>query len=282
MQADEVLGLLGDPAASVLCQDIEASDCFTLRVYSFTPKGGGTGCPVVFIPGWTSVMEGWAPLLSAWVEQREIHYIETREKRSATIERRVKSQDFSMPRHVADLAEVLEVLGLGKEVLWFGSSLGATVILEGLMQGHLQGRGAFLISPNSAFIFPTWMVPLTWMPWWFYHPIIRAFIPYLKWRLKEPAQYQRYRRTLFNADLKRLKCSVIANRAYTLPDGLDRITIPVAICVAASDTLHSGDDAHGTAAALPNGKLVEVESNQYAHEAAVIFDIESWEKRACD
>ena len=191
-------------------------------------------------------MDGWAPLLSTWVEKREIHYIETREKRSAKIVGKVGVQDFSMIRHTEDLKAVVDELKLDSNVLWFGSSLGATVILHGMMEGLLEGEAAFLIAPITKFRFATWMLPIIAAPWWCYPPLIRILgLPYLKWRLKEPKQYIRYRRTLTQAHLLRLKRSVKANRRYDLPANLDRISAPVAICVAASDTLHTGDDSHG-------------------------------------
>jgi pimeloyl-ACP methyl ester carboxylesterase len=277
MNPAEVAELLDNPDCHIESRYLNASDGFQLRVYSFTPNQKSTAPPVVFIPGWTSVMDGWAPLLSAWVGKRTIHYIETREKRSATVPKKLRARDFEMLRHAEDLNEISAELNLDENVLWFGSSLGATVILHGLMEGLLKGNSAFLIAPNSQFRFPTWMVPLTAAPWWCYSPLIRLGLPYLKWRLKEPGQYIRYRRTLTQAHLLRLKKSVQANRRYDLPANLERINAKIAICVAASDTLHTGTDSHGIADALPNGCLVEVPSNQYAHEADVIADIDSWE-----
>ena len=281
MNTTEVSTLLDNPDCQIEARHIAAADGIELRVYSFKPNQPSTSRPVVFIPGWTSVMEGWAPLLSAWVEKREIHYIETREKRSAKITGKLRVQDFAMIHHAEDLKAVVDVLNLDSNVLWFGSSLGATVILHGMMEGLLQGEAAFLIAPNTKFRFSTWMLPVISAPWWCYPPLIRILgLPYLKWRLKEPKQYIRYRRTLTQAHLLRLKRSVKANRRYDLPSNLDRISAPVAICVAASDTLHTGDDSHGIADSLPNGSIVEVPSNQYAHEADVIVDIDAWEANA--
>ncbi|MDP7329427.1 MAG: hypothetical protein QF612_06270, partial [Candidatus Thalassarchaeaceae archaeon] len=85
MNATEVANLLDNPDCQIEARHIVAADGIELRVYSFKPNQPSTSRPVVLIPGWTSVMEGWAPLLSSWVEKREIHYIETREKRSAKI-----------------------------------------------------------------------------------------------------------------------------------------------------------------------------------------------------
>jgi len=277
MNPAEVAALLDNPDCHIEARHVSASDGYQLRVYSFTPKQANNLPPVVFIPGWTSVMDGWAPLLSSWAEKRTIHYIETREKRSAIVPKKLRVRDFEMLRHAEDLSEVVSELNLDSNVLWFGSSLGATVILHGMMDGLLEGDSAFLIAPNSQFRFPTWMVPLTAAPWWCYSPLIRIGLPYLKWRLKEPKQYIRYKRTLTQAHLLRLKRSLQANRRYDLPTHFDRIDAKVAICVAASDTLHTGTDSHGIADALPNGSLVEVPSNQYAHEANLIADIDLWE-----
>ena len=277
MNPTEVATLLNNPDCKIEVRYIEVANGYQLRVYSFTPNQASTARPVIFIPGWTSVMDGWAPLLSKWAEQRTIHYIETREKRSAIVPKKVKVRDFKMLRHAEDLKAIINQLNLDSNVLWFGSSLGATVILHGMFEGLLEGKSAFLIAPNSQFRFPIWMVPLTAAPWWFYSPLIRLGLPYLKWRLKEPKQYIRYKRTLTQAHLLRLKRSVQANRRYDLPTNLDRIDAHVAICIAESDTLHTGTDSHGIADVLPNGSLVEVPSNQYAHEADVIADIDAWE-----
>ena len=277
MNSTEVAALLDNPECDIEARHVTASDGYQLRVYSFTPKQASDSPPVVFIPGWTSVMDGWAPLLSAWVGKRTIHYIETREKRSAIVPKKLRKHDFEMLRHAEDLSKVVRELNLDSNVLWFGSSLGATVILHGMMEGILKGNSAFLIAPNSQFRFPIWMVPLTAAPWWCYSPLIRIGLPYLKWRLKEPKQYIRYKRTLTQAHLLRLKRSLQANRRYDLPTDFNRVSAKVAICVAASDTLHTGSDSHGIADALPHGTLVEVPSNQYAHEADVIADIDAWE-----
>ena len=278
MKIEDVKSLLDNPDCQIQSRLIEGVDGFELRVYSFIPHKDSGACPVAFIPGWTSVMDGWAPLLAEWANTRVIHYIETREKQSAKIRRRIRKEDFAMNRHAEDLRSIVETLNLGSDVLWFGSSLGATVILHGLREGTLAGTGAFLVAPNSEFRFSTWQIPFIAAPWLCYPPLIRLFgLPYLKWRLKEPKQYIRYRRTLTQAHLPRLKKSVQANRRYALPKDLSSVEIPVAICVAASDTLHTGDDSHSIANSLPKGSVVEVPSNQYAHEADLIPDVDAWE-----
>tara|TARA_B100001996_G_scaffold382149_1_gene373203 strand:- start:3172 stop:4020 length:849 start_codon:yes stop_codon:yes gene_type:complete len=282
MDVDEVTNLLGNPKCEILSRMIQASDGFSLNVYTFTPLETPKKNPVIFVAGWASVMDGWAPLLSEWVQERVIHYVETREKRSAIVSKRIKPYDFAMAKHIGDLQIVAKNLQCEEDVLWFGSSLGATAIIEGLREGKIQAKGAFLVAPNASFKFPSWMVPLTMAPWWCYAPLIRIGLIYLKWRLKEPAQYIRYKRTLTQAHLLRLKRSVQANRKYNLAMDLKNITTPIAICVAESDTLHEGNAAHEISENLGNGMIISVPSNQYAHESDLIQDIEKWEKMSYD
>ena len=282
MDLDEVTNLLGNPKCEIECRMIQASDGFSLKVYTFTPSKMTRKDPVIFVAGWASVMDGWAPLLSEWVQERVLHYVETREKKTAKPSKPIRAHDFTMSKHVADLQLVAENLKCGNDVLWFGSSLGATAILEGFKGEKIQGNGAFLVAPNASFKFPGWMVPLTMAPWWCYAPLIRIGLIYLKWRLKEPAQYIRYKRTLTQAHLLRLKRSVQANRKYNLEMELGNIMTPVAICVAESDTLHEGNAAHEIAENLGNGMIISVPSNQYAHEADLIPDINNWQKMSYD
>ena len=45
---------------------------------------------------------------------------------------------------------------------------------------------------------------------------------------------------------------------------------PVGILRASSDTLHDHSDAGDLSSNIPNSKLIEIESNQFAHEADAI------------
>jgi len=70
------------------------------------------------------------------------------------------------------------------------------------------------------------------------------------------------------------------NLGYTIWEGLEKVEVPCAICVAASDTLHGSGEAELIADTLPRGEIIEVPSNQFAHEADVIPVIESWQQAA--
>ena len=77
MDIEDVKSLLDNPDCEIQSRLVEGADGFHLRVYSFIPHHDSGAVPVAFIPGWTSVMDGWAPLLAKWANTRVIHYIET-------------------------------------------------------------------------------------------------------------------------------------------------------------------------------------------------------------
>ena len=68
----------------------------SIRVMIWKPKGVGDPAngTIVMVPGWGSMFEGWRPLVSEWVKSRRLIYIETREKASSRISRKISKYDF--------------------------------------------------------------------------------------------------------------------------------------------------------------------------------------------
>jgi len=236
--------------------------------------------PTVVVPGWGSVFEGWRPLLTEWVSRRPIVYIETREKKSARITRKVRRDDFEMRHHGHDVAAVLGKLGIDSaEVDWFSSSLGATLLIDAYQNDVLAGRSSILLAPNPDFEFPLWARILLKMPLpKFIHPaLVRFAVWIVERRTKEEGQRIRYRRALLSQDLERLLLSSRANIRYSLPQDLSNASVPCAVMTASSDTLHGMDKVLDIVDRLPNAVLIEVPSNQYAHEADVLAEIEEFQ-----
>ena len=232
------------------------------------------------VPGWGSVFEGWRPLLTEWVSRRPIVYIETREKKSARITRKVGQEDFEMRHHGHDVAAVLGKLGIDSaEVDWFSSSLGATLLIDAYQNDVLAGRSSILLAPNPDFEFPLWARILLKMPLpKFIHPaLVRFAVWIVERRTKEEGQRIRYRRALMSQDLERLLLSSRANIRYSLPQDLSSASVPCAVMTASSDTLHGMDKVLDIVDRLPNAVLIEVPSNQYAHEADVLAEIEEFQ-----
>ncbi|SVC42947.1 uncharacterized protein METZ01_LOCUS295801, partial [marine metagenome] len=180
---------------------VEVANGVSLRVIRWAPNDSSASSlsPVVFVPGWGSVFEGWRPLLTEWATRRPIVYIETREKKSARIAHKVGRGDFEMRHHGDDVAAVLAHLGISSaEVDWFSSSLGSTLLIDAYQSGVLEGRSSILLAPNDDFPFPLWArillnVPL---PKAIYPALVRFAVWIVERRTDEEGQRIRYRRSL--------------------------------------------------------------------------------------
>ena len=261
---------------------VEVAPNISVRVLRWVPADSSAASldPAVVVPGWGSVFEGWRPLLTEWVSRRPIIYIETREKKSARITGKVRREDFEMSRHGHDVAAVLDKLGIdSEEVDWFSSSLGATLLIDSYQNDVLSGRSSILLAPNPDFEFPLWAKILLNMPLpKFIHPVLVRFAVWIvERRTKEEGQRIRYRRSLLSQDLERLLLSSRANIRYSLPQDLSNVSVPCAVMTASSDTLHGMDKVLSIVDSLPNAVLIEVPSNQYAHEADALVEIEKFQ-----
>ena len=261
---------------------VEVAPNISVRVLRWVPADSSAASldPAVVVPGWGSVFEGWRPLLTEWVSRRPIVYIETREKKSARITRKVRREDFEMRHHGHDVAAVLGKLGIDSaEVDWFSSSLGATLLIDAYQNDVLAGRSSILLAPNPDFEFPLWARILLKMPLpKFIHPaLVRFAVWVVERRTKEEGQRIRYRRALMSQDLERLLLSSRANIRYSLPQELSSVSVPCAVMTAKSDTLHGMEKVLDIVDRLPDAILIEVPSNQYAHEADVLTEIEEFQ-----
>jgi len=274
----------GDPIHSGAAYSerwIAVQDGVELKVREWRPDDTGQP-PLYFVAGWVSVVEGWRPLLEVLVRRRPLVYIETREKRSARIDRRrMRVESFTVQRLADDLCEIARVLEVDRSsAIWFGSSMGSTAILESLKGGRLPARAAFLVGPNAAFHFAWWSRPLLRVPAASYFVAKHLVIWYLRhFRVdarREPDQMQRYERTLNAAEPVRLKLSARAVIGYTLWPGLETVKAPVGIAYASSDLLHAESEAKSIVATLPAGLAVECPSNTYMHRAEVARDIDEF------
>jgi len=243
--------------------------------------------PMVFVPGWVSTLSGWATLIKPMARERDVYYIETREKCSALIDKNARLTDdaFSILQNARDIIKICDYFGINSpQTLASGSSLGATSLLEAMKKGKLRCGGAFLVGPNSEFSAPRSISWILSLPAFFYHPIKYFLLWYLRtFRVdakKEPEQMKRYEETLRNVEPKRLKHtarSVIWGH-YTVWKGLETIRVPVYIAYAATDKLHSLENIQRMADQLPLGKLHPCPTNLYMHSEQLLADINAFER----
>ncbi|RJO67355.1 MAG: alpha/beta hydrolase [Myxococcales bacterium] len=267
---------------SATCEEryLPAGDGVALRAFIWTPKHASAKPPVLFVAGWVSAVEGWADLLRALAADRPVAYIESREKKSAQIDAAaLKAEEFTISRMAEDLIATAPHTGLPVErSLFMGSSLGATTILEALKHGRLKPRGAFLVGPNSDFVYPWWAWPIPRAPLFLYPPV-KAFV---LWHLRtfrvdverEPEQWRRYEKTINSAEPLRLKLSVRGVEGYRVRPDLETVRVPVAVAYASTDKLHREAAVKTLVDALPRGRAVPCPTNKYMHSAELAADVD--------
>ena len=263
---------------------IEVEEDIFLRILIFSPQDSGyeNSNPIFMVPGWGSLFEGWKPLISQWATKRKIFYIETREKKSSIINRKSRKSDFIMSRHGEDLRSVIQKLDIEMgEIEWFASSLGSTILIDSFEKGILGGKSAILLAPNSDFKFPLWFRVGINLPIPIF--IFKRLVNFISWkvqrRTKEPAQKERYRRNFTALDVEKMLLSARSNIGFSLPQDLSSIEVRCAVMTAFSDTLHDFGKVKMIKESIPNCELIEVPSNQYAHEAEVLSEIEEFQSK---
>jgi pimeloyl-ACP methyl ester carboxylesterase len=262
---------------------VEVDRGVELRVLCWSPESPARRPPLVFVPGWVSVVEGWADLLCGVVGEREVRYIETREKGSARIARRALTpDDFSIERMAADLVAATAALDVVDDrTTIMASSLGATAVLEAAKDGGVPAARAFLIGPSASFRFPAWGHPFLYFPAPAYWGLKYIVLWYLRtFRVdveREPEQMQRYERTVRAAHAQRIKLSSRSVRGYSVWPRLRRVGLPVAVAYARSDSLHDESEIERLVQVLPQGRAVLCPSNLYMHSAQVIADLHAFE-----
>lgn len=224
---------------------VKTDSFVSLRVLHFKSPYSISKPPIIFIAGWISTIYSWRHFIPYITLDYEFIYIETREKKSSLLSS--KDVSFKMEEYVNDIKKVILDLKLKDNSYYLaGSSLGATSILLGTSQNLLKPKGVYAILPNRRFkvpllIFLNKIVPERYLKHLkvFYKNLI------LKFRLGklDKSQIDKFNYALENADLKKLKKSVVDfDPFYLSDDNLVNIRVPTMIIGASKDKMHNQNE----------------------------------------
>lgn len=251
---------------------INVSDDVRLKLYDFIPENHGSGDPVVvFVAGWVSLIKGWRDVLKVLTLQCRVLYIETREKKSASLPEG-KYPEFTVHRMGLDIHEVInEKIPENTPFYLAGSSLGSTVILDYMSREHYRmPEKSILISPIGDFDFPGWAkIIIRYFPPSAYLVIKHLVIWYLTtWRVdkkKEPEQAAKYEETISSAEPKRLQANARELDGYNVWDKLPAIKSKVVIVGAKTDKLHGLETLEKMVSLIPSAILSVMAGNKETH-----------------
>jgi len=235
----------------------------------FTPPEPLNTPPVVFIPGLASIIENFRETVVELTRNHTVYYIETREKKSAKINRKHR---FSVEDVTSDIVHFTEqeFTDHSRYVI-AGYSLGATAIAEAFPQMSNKPEGIVLIEPNSSFPFHGWLLFLARAARVIYYPIK----PLLKWYLRHfrinlEEDYEMYLincRILDSADPVRLGRAIRHLSTYRMEGCLEKISVPTLVIVASKDRFHSHDEGTDIAGRISNSHCLDLTDNKRTHSA---------------
>jgi len=244
-----------------------------LRVITFTSPVKSNNPPVVFVPGWISVIAAWKDVLREMTKDFTVHYVETREKISSRVSPKSKYNIEEMGRDVGEMVSYFKLKNKG--YILFGSSLGATIILDCCRFLKESPLCLVLIGPNAVFRVPRLgKVVIRCFP-----PRLYILMkPFIKWYLKtfrldveaDYAQYEKYCGALDAADPWKLKKAALSFSKYAVWDILDSITIPALVVGASKDVLHEPENLQKMVSVMKHAEYVDMETNQNTHTSAVV------------
>lgn len=239
----------------------------SLFAVEFTPPESRGLPDIVFVPGLASVPDNFTGTLIGLTRYHKVHYVETREKSSASIK---DSHRFSVAEVSSDLTGYLNARFMDdNRYVLVGYSLGATAIAESFRHLKSKPLSIVLIEPNGSFNFPWWSVILARGARY----IFSFLKPFLKWYIRkfrvntadDNEMYLMNCRILDAAEPRRLGLAIRDLKPYHIGDCLEGITVPVLVAGTSKDKFHSHDEALKISAGINNCTYTDLEDNTRSH-----------------
>jgi pimeloyl-ACP methyl ester carboxylesterase len=229
-----------------------------LRVYHYRPARTAVRRPIVLLPGWGTIPQGFQGFFEALHGQAELYYLETREKNSSRLlERR---PDLSVLRSARDIQAALQALGLAgkKDFVLVGACWGSAQILEGLLAGELDAPTILLADPMHALWFPKWV--LRWISPLLPSALVRLLRPLLRQAMlgdmKESVSKKRTFAFVNSADIWKWKKSAEAARDFELFGRLAAVKRELFVLNGTFDKVHDQSHYPRIARELPGGRFL--------------------------
>jgi len=258
---------------------ISVAENVSLKVISFTPTEERNNPSIVFVAGWITLISAWEKVLLEMTRDFAIHYIETREKISAQVKGKVQ---YGVEDIGKDLMALISHFNLqDKDYVLFGSSLGASAILESC---HFLDRDPFclvLIGPNAVFRVPRFAKIIIR----FFPPRLFLIIkPIVKWYLKtfrldienDYEQYEKYCGNIDAADPWKLKKAVMRLWNWEVWDLLPDIQYPTLIAGASKDSLHEPENLKKMVLMLTKATYIDLETNKGTHSKEMVEEMREY------
>ena len=269
------LSQLRAEGATVEDRMVSTVEGVSLRVFTFTPPADHGNPVVLFIGGWITQISAWKIVLREMTKDFKVIYVETREKISSRVE---INTNYGVEEIAEDIVRLVEWLDIQSEqFVFFGSSLGATAIIESYRLLKRKPLAMVLVGPNAVFRVPRiWKLIVTL----FYPPLYALVKPPAKWYLKtfrldvqtDRDQYEKYCSAIDAADPWKLKKAVLAVAKYSVWNRLASLDCPVLLVDASKDRLHEPENLRKMESMIPKVTKIDLGTNKETHSEKVVHE----------
>ncbi len=230
------------------------------------PSGPGAGAvrPIVLVPGWGAIPEGFQDFFAVIRGRAELCYLETREKGSSRIADRRRA-DMSVSRSARDVQAALDALGLsGRDFVLMGTCWGASILLRGLSEGTIRAPTVIAADPMHSLWFPRWV--LRYLSPLLPSPVLGAARQIIRRivlaGMKEKTQLARSVAFVNSADPWKWQHAAEAARDFELYGSLGGIRQEVLVFNGTSDKVHEQRHYPRLAREMPRGRFIYMPSSE--------------------
>ncbi len=253
-----------------------------VRVLEFVSAVEPAAGTLLLVPGCATVFPSWEPAVRLLTHRFRVLYFESREKASSQMPDRRTERGITLHRMAQDLGELSAQLDLapgGWHLL--ASSTGSTTALEALSLGWLKPAGAILVgamptqrvSRLAAFFTGCTPTPLKRFSLVFYRL-------YLRWVYadprRHPTQYAKYARAADEVELPKIRPLLKEMSRHNCLPMAPQVTVPCLVVGASSDGMHTLVESRRLCQALPDGRFVDLGSNDAAHGQPLVEAMEAF------
>jgi pimeloyl-ACP methyl ester carboxylesterase len=260
---------------------LAVSDKVSLRLITFRRRTVNNNPSILFVAGWVSQIKAWQEVLLEMTQDFNVYYLETREKISSRI---CQNVEYNVETIGKDIITVISKLAFSeKSYILFGSSLGATSIIDCCRLLKKNPLCLILISPNAEFRVPKiWLVIVKL----FYPPLYELIKPPAKWYLRtfrldlevDYEQYEKYCKAIDAGDPWKLKKAVLSLAKYTVWDKLKFVKYPTLLIGASKDKLHEPDNLKKMIQKIHNISHIDLKTNKLTHSRGMVDEVRSYIK----
>ncbi len=269
------------PGCSATEAMIPVAENVSLRVISFKPAQETSNPKVLFVAGWITLLSAWKKVLQEMTRDFQVYYVETREKISSQVTGPVGYGVEDIGQDIVALVEHFQFQE--RQFILFGSSLGASAILDGCRFLKKEPLCLVLIGPNAVFRVPRFGKVIIFF---FPPPLYLLIKPLVKWYLKtfrldiksDYEQYQKYCGNIDAADPWKLKKAVMKLWRWEAWPLLPNITYRTLIVGASKDSLHEPENLHKMVGLMNGATYIDLETNKGTHSEAMVHEMRKYLK----